>query len=564
VAWRLSDPGATIPVTDEVKKIIADEVARVERAEGIHYPQWLGAPDELFVGIDYSRFKLNPKESRSRRSAGRARALRWLRTIPLRMDRDESFGAAVLIADAMRESGLGYASRELFIGGPAILQPTATTRDSRFDADALEAARKLRMREPTEFVPGANDLVHQSLTGAAPPQVRLVASGVTPEDVVFRPHIPNKALPLLVGAALGSTSANELLPAELRELAGTKSVELTHVLGREPLLAYLSEMASDVPEVFRTPKWRAKQLNTVMAGWAQSRRAILPQTRLVESWSGGGPNFPGCVEPPVEFWDEMAKELANLRIEWEHDGLFEEDFSDAAIWLRKFVEVSKLGPEAFREGLPDLPETAYYTFAASKYGGGNDGTPDGESLLRLADEIELSEGKVLPEEFAGLRDYRSGRVLGDGFTALERIVAYSRSILRKQLNGIEPSEDERRFCDLFPQYLGNALMYNSNAYLNPLDDAAKVAPIWVHSDDVARLYFHVGVGRPRRIYVLYPWKGEKHVCVGGIMPYLEHESDTALNDEEWRGVLDSAKPPTTPAWLDWPAPVPMRREAKSE
>jgi hypothetical protein len=62
----------------------------------------------------------------------------------------------------------------------------------------------------------------------------------------------------------------------------------------------------------------------------------------------------------------------------------------------------------------------------------------------------------------------------------------------------------------------------------------------------------VGIARPRKLYVLYPWKGKTVLCVGAVMPYYEFISKSRLTDESWKKRLDSAN---RPAILQWMSPL---------
>jgi hypothetical protein len=65
-------------------------------------------------------------------------------------------------------------------------------------------------------------------------------------------------------------------------------------------------------------------------------------------------------------------------------------------------------------------------------------------------------------------------------------------------------------------------------------------------------YLHVGISRPRKIYVLYPWKGKSVLCVGAVLPYYEFVNNSRLTDSDWKKMLDSdSRPPI----LKWQEPI---------
>jgi len=73
---------------------------------------------------------------------------------------------------------------------------------------------------------------------------------------------------------------------------------------------------------------------------------------------------------------------------------------------------------------------------------------------------------------------------------------------------------------------------------------------------------HVGIGRPRLMYVLYPWQGREVLCRGVVMPYHETEAAKTLMDAEWFQQFEADTRPPVPAWLkDW---VPTQKVSLQE
>ena len=61
------------------------------------------------------------------------------------------------------------------------------------------------------------------------------------------------------------------------------------------------------------------------------------------------------------------------------------------------------------------------------------------------------------------------------------------------------------------------MLYGGNSYLTPRDDAPRVVDVYANPQESG--YLHVGIARPRKMYVLYPWKGKTVLCEGAILPY---------------------------------------------
>lgn len=121
------------------------------------------------------------------------------------------------------------------------------------------------------------------------------------------------------------------------------------------------------------------------------------------------------------------------------------------------------------------------------------------------------------------------------------------AISHKQLRHADLSESENAFIQAYGVTIAGIMLYGGNSYLTPTDDAPRVVD--VHANSQAGGYLHVGVARPRKLYVLYPWKGETVLCEGAIMPYYELVTASRLTDESWKERLDSTSRPPITKWL---------------
>ncbi len=87
--------------------------------------------------------------------------------------------------------------------------------------------------------------------------------------------------------------------------------------------------------------------------------------------------------------------------------------------------------------------------------------------------------------------------------------------------------------------------YFGNAY-TPRDDA----PRWVEivRDPRRNDSLAAATGRPRALYVLYPWQGLEVLCEGAVIPYYEYRAPMILTDAEWRERLNRPDAPRPPEW----------------
>ncbi len=114
----------------------------------------------------------------------------------------------------------------------------------------------------------------------------------------------------------------------------------------------------------------------------------------------------------------------------------------------------------------------------------------------------------------------------------------------KQLRGREYAPAEKEFLKRYGQRLGALMFYEGNSYKTPRDDAPRVVDVFSSGKQV----LEVGIGKPRALYVLYPWQGKEVLCRGAVLPYHEFVHHERLTDEAWRKLLSSPARPAPPAW----------------
>lgn len=130
---------------------------------------------------------------------------------------------------------------------------------------------------------------------------------------------------------------------------------------------------------------------------------------------------------------------------------------------------------------------------------------------------------------------------------LDRLCRRLESLAHKQLRREPWTQEEEHFLRNYGEDLGAVMGYLGNSWLVPGDDA----PRWVevYGDPNTDRSLAVGVGRARRIHVLYPWQGYEILCQGAVTPYYEYQSKDRLTDAEWMTLLDSPQAPPMPDWI---------------
>lgn len=520
VAMRLLDKDVKF-INDNERKLVEEEVARVEAAEGIHLPTFLAPSTNDLLSIDYSRFKpvgiytLSPELSRL------FRAVKWLQTIPFRIDRDKELVAALLISKSAPdysfprgpERFMNRSSKGVFGFRSVSFFSAALDSDSELQKK-LKRERDWLVKYPpsVSYTPAIDQLRLENKSSTSDSaQVRMLPSFLLKETEVWNLIRGDKRLlteGLEVAAMLGSTLGKEELEARIPD-AGSKLLVKVEADGQannsgsaqevmQPvfwpysiygrymyaLAALFAPADSDAPDLFSSRLWERKSMNTALASWAQMRHALTLVTQEDALYFGLVDLPPGFVEPNPEFYHRMAdveRDIASVL------------FDAEAIGQAKAVPVQE--PPDFW----DIPR-------------------DEDTLARQ-------------------------------WLALIDITRQLEALSHKQLRGQDWSKSETEFIRHYGEYIAYMMGYLGNSWEAPRDDSPRVAV--VGSDPLAGTYQHVGIARARTLYVLYPWKGQYVLCSGAIMPYQVRTLPERLNDNEWLEYLDSNKI----IFPDWIKPI---------
>ncbi len=188
-------------------------------------------------------------------------------------------------------------------------------------------------------------------------------------------------------------------------------------------------------------------------------------------------------------------------------------------------------------GEPDPPEAGYV-----------------EPNLRFWDEmIKVS---LDAQELLGEYDAAVGRLAG-----LTRMCMKAKEIATRQLAGKKLTEEQREWVLGFDSML--ASLYGSRG--NTLDGAADRSIVaTISSDREGQQALHVGLAKPRTIYVIIDYGGKLQLARGGVMSYREFWrplSKGRLTDQQWRKMIKEGKTPKPPKWL---ADISAEKRVKKE
>lgn len=594
VALRLlgeATPGASA----EVLRVIEAEVERVGAAKERLRPDWMGAPDDGFLLIDYSRFEPRGFYTRDQRLQAYFRATAWLQSIPLRIEQDREILTAALLSEALGDRSAKWNYEHYtgvwtsIIGNPSDepiqFRVFAGRTWSREDVQRYRSDCADRWKRANPAPDPAVDLEAARLHGAEP-GLRILPAASLPEGRLLDSWCDPRKQPvrepsgLFVAAALGGKFAREAALAgrteeEAAQLAvvldGCKALSDGGGLSGSYLRcleALLDEPEPDAPAFMGSEAWKRKSTNTVLAGWAQLRHTWVLQAREDVMWGGKESTRAGFVEPNPTFFSRLASLIKNCSTLLEREGAFDESLSrQEFLWLANdFAQSLRAGGSPRTRTEIDWMANSGRKWAIAEWFAGLRVDDDGRmGIPRLGEltpeelpnvlkaverDIKVLEGSdPLPGTLAScVADITPP--LSQTWQRLERLCRKLEAMSHKELRGRPWDEEERQLLLDFGPVLGAAMLYEGNSYEHPNDDAPRVSSVYADlRDPRAPRYLQAGIARPRTLYILYPWNGADHLCCGAVLPYREFMDTKRLGDIEWRARLDSTDAPPSPQWM---------------
>jgi Protein of unknown function (DUF3160) len=626
--------GEPVPgLAKDLAALVKTEVTKIESARGTGKPAWLGAPDDGFMAIDYTRFAPRGFYLRLPVLQRYFRSVAWLQAIPFRVAKEEELLAALMTANALirEQPHMGgtrgnwyiqpqfesfFASWHGFIGGgddwdlPALVY--STWRDDGFDIGGdrtLSRSAESIAKDAKHYRRGLiNDQLAQEPSEeriVQHLQIRLLPSARLRDAVLFQQTTDSRTIEarkfpsgMEVATVLGSDFAENWMKANA-PAAVVSAVARSRTIwtgepsdGQSVYDEYLRCLASlvdppekDSPDFMRGEAWQRKSCGTLLAAWTQMRRIWVLQAKTNVFFAGLTEMVPGFVEPDPEFFQRLgdlagrtlsllqdAKALeSNPEIDviadlerlrdafrrWASHPEEEEELRavESDMIYRGLRRLRVFGlPENLKDGPPEMPP-----------GGSNDEPP--KAKARRMGEVGKWNGvlaafadKVLRQLTAAGEAERAAllkrlaiveeNTLHGRWMDFIRMTSRIESLAQKQLRQAPFTEREREFIRNFGFTLARAMFYDSNSYESPRDDAMKIVDVFSGPAG----YLHAGTGRPRKVFVLYPWQSKEVLCIGSVLPWHEFNDPGRLNDETWRNKLDGPADQRPPV-PDWYAPL---------
>lgn len=573
--------GTELKLKEAERELVDIELARIEKAEGSFKPEWLGQPDLGFLAIDYSQFKPRGFYADNERLSRYFRAVRWLQLIPFRVDFDIELASAILLGQASYDRGQRHNHNALTryeqLLGPADNLPIkdAIYYDSDLKSGLSKVRKKIRERVKDDY-PRINDMLALPPAEGDPPvelSFRIEASYRMTDTTLFQtttdPRNFERDFPtgLEVAAMLGSDFARGKLESDVAVESDKTGADLGESNLYDRYLTTLKHLAApaegDAPELFSSKPWQIKSCNSMLAGWAQMRHTWVLQAKYLAHYLGLVRPPAGFVEPVPQFWGALAELCEDTEWRLKKWNAFNIDAKAYAEDLRAFVKLAKdsgawLKEDAFDKF--DRDDNRIYERGALlahylQLGLGD--AVSAKAKKKALEDLYKTINATADELEAGSYPHANrlqtcakafGENLGSLWTDLIKLVRRIETLSHKQLREIEFSKDEVKFIAQVGAALGGVMLYGGNSWLTPTDDAPRIADISTNSQ--LGKHLHVGISRPRSLFVLYPWKGEKVLCRGAVMPYYEFTHKDRLDDADWMKLLDSKQRPAIPEWLE--------------
>ena len=593
IAMKLIDNSFNFEDT-ELDKILVDEIKKITEAKIIEKPKWLGEPEKEFLALDYSKFKPRGFYTKSEKLKKYFRAISWLQSIPFYVKNDKDFMAILMLGSTItyERFSTDYEKRQdfhnffktykSFIGEKDDWDLITAAYESQIDLSYYFLKRKRKLLIEKAQKHSENSKINDQIM--FPPEksnsinklnFRIISSYRTPSAILFQQTTDRRYIHrpfpegLEICVALGSKFAEDKIVSKEKEKL-LKIIENNKKVfkGNNLYFSYLNALKTllDAPEpeapAFMTnDAWKTKSCNTVLAGWAQLRHTWALQSKQTIEYFGLTRSPEGFVEPNPDFFGRMAELAYKTRMILKSSGVFELNYDSILQNFIKFQKIisgvkseeqlrerfSKLSREEIMElGIPFMVMEIEHSKAergTEKYFKENL-----KWFNTIIIDIKNQNITKHPKVKTILKEF--GFDLEKLWYKLENVCRRLETIAHKQLRKKELNESEIKFIKKYGESIAEIMLYGGNSYLTPRDDSPRIVDVFSNSEKGE--YLHVGISRPRKIYVLYPWKGKDILCVGAVLPYYEFVNNSRLTDSDWKKMLDSnSRPPI----LRWQEPI---------
>lgn len=564
-------------------------VTCIRLAMGSGRPARLKLSAEGFSDLDYTAFKPVSIYADDPDLAGYFRAVRWLQFVPFRTDTPEDLLAIAFLRVAIegervkslgldRETNFRREQREHTLhrlAGPA-------DRRSVFGYlpdHEIQDLRQLPVEEWIKRIAGDYEKKGKSSHEHSPPLTSTlqplnpgtltahVLPGTQLLDAQFIETLSRRHGPtyfpdtLSIAAWLGSSYAAELEAGgeesrKVRQECPLGQDEARNGSLHEKSLALLQRLfeplPADAPAFMKTRAWQAKSCQTALTAWAQLRHVWALHGHPQYAVGSAVQEWPAFIEPLPDFYSGLA-DLCNETLGVMRQMEVRVSTKATARHLRRladnFEQVS--GNEAERERRQEMLITVHEILleASAPLPEYNDDPPSCiaaiiRHLRESANIIQRGEASEKYPVAQALLRWREKQNLSR-LDFLEKVCLRLALLTQKQSRGLLPLPEERDWL----QYFGITLSVFSDSHFTAAQDDVPKA-VRIFTNPTLGKALTVGIGRPRFLYVLYPWQGREILCRGAVLPYLESTALKPWTDAEWKAHLrHPTEAPVQPSWL---------------
>ena len=583
-----------ISFDEHLSRIVENEVNKIVSGEGIEMPEWTGVSDSEFMTFDYSLYRPRGLYTQSELLRRYFMVLTWFQSIPFRVENDEELLSILILGKTLIPSYdkdfLKQKKIEKFFryyrelaGQPNdwdLLFASQITRDRPGNLKKVReylvkkvANSKERLKIDDRFGHVQDNSVTTNFRN-----FKIISSFRIPDTVLFRQTAGfqkrHHVWPIGLGicALLGSDFAVEQLVSDvfkdrndlLQAINNFKPIiqpESLYNRYLSCLVALIDDAEHDAPEFMNSRPWMVKSCNTALSGWVKFRHAMEFQAgeSVLYTVESSGDFTAGFVEPDPEFFERLGNLVEDIMNLFELSGAFIPPKHIITKDLKIFAGLIK------NNKYPQ-PDDTLTDLSAGEISAIN------RSIVSLGTLGNISFKK---EDFAGLREEINAKILsfaddiGNGryddepdyhafiletnidtkrlWMSLRHMCNRLEMLAHKQLRGVKFSKKDNYFLTDFGEKLAAVMLCDGYGYHGSNDEEPHIIPVYSRPEKNTRLY--TGTGKPRLMYLLYPYKGKEILCMGAVVPYYEFVSPIGLTDKKWKKSFDGDERPESPVWL---------------
>lgn len=342
------------------------------------------------VKFAYSLFRPRGHYTRTETLQRYFRGMMWLQSVPFAVSHPDELREAVVMAYALEASPSAKKNYDTFnklitflMGQPdnlSIPQVQAEVKKINMPLEALlnDQQKMAQLKDILEKIGNKQTRIRPKFEKTSHNKICLMPQRYQPDAEVLQTTVDNdnevtlRATPkgLDFFAAMGVSAAEQILMDEKQEWKGFKPAlesmkkRMSEIDWQETIatqwmnsLKVLNDKGEKLPYFMGTPEWDKKNLNAVLASWAELKHdAILYAKQPAGAECGGGglpePLVKGYVEPNVNFWKKAIELLDNTKKLLEEQNMLTEKVKDATERIREEAQFLLLISEKELAGTP--------------------------------------------------------------------------------------------------------------------------------------------------------------------------------------------------------------------